>query len=94
VLKPDSVSQRYARFAGASALNDDAQVFRYSATGLISSGIDLRTVAGRTWAWWRRYELKVYPAWCPRAAPSLFTRLPVRPDCGRGSGPPWLSEPA
>lgn len=53
-VKPDSVSQRYARFAGSSALNDHSQLFRYSATGLISAGVDLRTVAGRTWMWWRR----------------------------------------
>lgn len=47
-LKPDSVSQRYARMCSRLGWNMNFHQLRhYSATGLISSGVDVTTVAGR-----------------------------------------------
>jgi len=47
-LKPDSVSQRYARMCARLGWDMNFNQLRhYSATGLISSGVDVTTVAGR-----------------------------------------------
>jgi integrase len=47
-LKPDSVSQRYVRLARRLGISTTIHKLRhYSATELISAGVDVRTVAGR-----------------------------------------------
>lgn len=47
-LKPDSASQRYARLARRLDISTTIHKLRhYSATELISAGVDVRTVAGR-----------------------------------------------
>jgi integrase len=85
-LKPDSVSQRYARLARRLGITTTIHKLRhYSATELISAGVDVRTVAGRLGhGGGGTTTLKVYAAWVSesdqRAATSLFTRLPARPD--------------
>jgi integrase len=97
-LKPDSVSQRYARLARRLGISTTIHKLRhYSATELISAGVDVRTVAGRLGhGGGGTTTLKVYAAWVSesdqRAATSLFARLPARPDAAvapaphRGSG--------
>ncbi|HEX6402428.1 MAG TPA: tyrosine-type recombinase/integrase [Pseudonocardiaceae bacterium] len=85
-LKPDSVSQRYARLARRLGISTTIHKLRhYSATELISAGVDVRTVAGRLGhGSGGTTTLKVYAAWVSesdqRAATSLFARLPTRPD--------------
>lgn len=47
-LKPESVSQRYSRQARRLGIKTTIHKLRhYSATELISGGVDVRTVAGR-----------------------------------------------
>jgi len=47
-LKPDSVSQRYSRMCARLGWDMNIHQLRhYSATELITSGVDIRTVAGR-----------------------------------------------
>jgi DNA-binding transcriptional regulator YhcF (GntR family) len=85
-LKPDSVSQRYARLARRLGISTTIHKLRhYSATELISAGVDVRTVAGRLGhGGGGTTTLKVYAAWVSesdqRAATSLFNRLPTRPN--------------
>ncbi|HKR51766.1 MAG TPA: tyrosine-type recombinase/integrase [Pseudonocardiaceae bacterium] len=85
-LKPDSVSQRYARLVKRLGIATTIHKLRhYSATELISAGVDVRTVAGRLGhGGGGTTTLKVYAAWVSesdqRAATSLFARLPARPD--------------
>ncbi|HEY6424224.1 MAG TPA: tyrosine-type recombinase/integrase [Pseudonocardiaceae bacterium] len=85
-LKPDSVSQRYARLARRLGISTTIHKLRhYSATELISAGVDVRTVAGRLGhGGGGTTTLKVYAAWVSesdqRSATSLFARLPARPD--------------
>jgi integrase len=97
-LKPDAVSQRYARLARRLGISTTIHKLRhYSATELISAGVDVRTVAGRLGhGGGGTTTLKVYAAWVSesdqRASTSLFARLPARPDAAvappphRGSG--------
>jgi integrase len=93
-LKPDSVSQRYARLARRLGISTTIHKLRhYSATELISAGVDVRTVAGRLGhGGGGTTTLKVYAAWVSesdqRAATSLFARLPARPDADADSAPP------
>jgi site-specific recombinase XerD/DNA-binding transcriptional regulator YhcF (GntR family) len=92
-LKPDSVSQRYARLARRLGISTTIHKLRhYSATELISAGVDVRTVAGRLGhGGGGTTTLKVYAAWVSesdqRAATSLFARLPARPDASADSTP-------
>jgi integrase len=85
-LKPDSVSQRYARLVRRLGISTTIHKLRhYSATELISAGVDVRTVAGRLGhGGGGTTTLKVYAAWVSesdqRAATSLFARPPARPD--------------
>lgn len=87
-LKPDSVSQRYGRLARRLGISTTIHKLRhYSATELISAGVNVRTVAGRLGhGGGGTTTLKVYAAWVSesdqRAATNLFTRLPTRPDTG------------
>jgi integrase len=81
-LLPDSVSQRYGRLVGHLNINTTLHKLRhYSATELISAGVDIRTVAGRLGhGGGGTTTLKVYAAWVSeadqRAAATLASRLP------------------
>lgn len=93
-LKPDSVSQRYVRLATRLGISTTIHKLRhYSATELISAGVDVRTVAGRLGhGGGGTTTLKVYAAWVSesdqRAATSLFARLPARPEDVLDQAPP------
>jgi hypothetical protein len=84
-LVPGSVSQRYSRMAGRLGIDTHLHALRhYSATELISAGVDARTVAGRLGhRGGGNTTLRVYAAWVAesdqRAARGLVSRLPQRP---------------
>ncbi|WP_344414432.1 tyrosine-type recombinase/integrase [Pseudonocardia ailaonensis] len=84
-LLPDSVSQRYGKLARKLGIATSIHKLRhYSATELISAGVDIRTVAGRLGhGGGGTTTLRVYTAWVAesdqRAATNLFSRLPARP---------------
>lgn len=84
-LKPDSVSQRYDRMCGRIGLKTTIHKIRhYSATELITAGVDVRTVAGRLGhGGGGTTTLRVYSAWVAetdqRAAGTLSARLPDLP---------------
>jgi len=81
-LVPSSVSQRYRKLAERLKLNSHLHQLRhYSATELITAGVDVRTVAGRLGhSGGGTTTLRVYAAWKEeadqRAAESLGVRLP------------------
>jgi hypothetical protein len=81
-LKPDSVTQRYARMCAKLGWDMNIHQLRhYSATELIASGVDVRTVAGRLGHGGRgTTTLRVYTAWVSeadqRAAGTLAGRMP------------------
>jgi integrase len=81
-LKPDTVTQRYDRMAKRLGITTTFHKLRhYSATELISAGVDIRTVAGRLGhGGGGTTTLKVYAAWVSeadqRAATALANRLP------------------
>jgi hypothetical protein len=85
-LKPDSVSQRYERMCARLGWDMNIHQLRhYSATELISAGVDVRTVAGRLGHGGGGVTtLRVYSAWVPeadkRAAGTLAERLPAPPS--------------
>ncbi|WP_240690555.1 MULTISPECIES: tyrosine-type recombinase/integrase [unclassified Amycolatopsis] len=84
-LKPDSVSQRYARMCARLGWDMNIHQLRhYSATELIAAGTDVRTVAGRLGhGGGGSTTLKVYSAWVAesdeRASGTLAGRLPDLP---------------
>jgi len=84
-LKPSSVTQRYDRLARRLGIDTTLHKLRhYSATELITAGVDIRTVAGRLGhAGGGTTTLRVYAAWVSeadqRAATTLLTRMPARP---------------
>jgi integrase len=84
-LKPDSVTQRYARMCARLGLDAHIHQLRhYSATELIAAGVDVRTVAGRLGhGGGGATTLKVYSAWRSeadqRAAGALAGRMPALP---------------
>lgn len=84
-LKPDSVSQRYSRMCARLDLDMNIHQLRhYSATELISAGVDVRTVAGRLGhGGGGATTLRVYSAWLSeadqRAAGNLASRMPAPP---------------
>jgi len=84
-LKPDTVGQRYERMCARLGWDMNLHQLRhYSATELISAGVDVRTVAGRLGhGGGGTTTLKVYSAWRSeadqRAADSLGIRMPVPP---------------
>jgi integrase len=86
-LKPDSVSQRYARMCGRKPLKWDMNIHQlrhYSATELISAGVDVTTVGGRLGhGGGGSTTLRFYSAWVSeadqRAAGTLSVRLPELP---------------
>ena len=90
-LNPDSVSQRYKRMADSLDIDTTLKSLRhYSATELISAGVDVRTVAGRLGhGGGGATTLRVYTAWTSeadqRAARTVSGRMPARPT-GSTSG--------
>lgn len=90
-LKPDSVSQRYDRMCARLGYDMSIKELRhYSATELISAGVDVRTVAGRLGhSGGGTTTLRVYAAWRAetdqRAAGDLAARI-GRPDATTDAG--------
>lgn len=84
-LKPASLGQRYNRLATRLGIKTTIHKLRhYSATELISGGVDIRTVAGRLGhAGGGTTTLKIYTAWVTeadqRASQTLLSRVPERP---------------
>jgi integrase len=84
-MKPDTVTQRYRRMcAGLGWDMHLHQLRHFSATELITAGVDVRTVAGRLGhGAGGATTLRVYSAWVSeadqRAVASLATRLPSLP---------------
>ncbi|MDR7300869.1 tyrosine-type recombinase/integrase [Haloactinomyces albus] len=84
-LVPSSVTQRYERMATRLGIEATLHKLRhYSATELISSGVDVRTVAGRLGhGSGGMTTLRVYSAWVSeadqRASAALANRVPERP---------------
>lgn len=84
-LHPDSVSQRYKRMADSLGIETTLKSLRhFSATELISAGVDVRTVAGRLGhGGGGATTLRVYTAWTSeadqRAAQTVSGRMPARP---------------
>jgi integrase len=84
-LIPDSVSQRYGHAADRLGIETHLHSLRhYSATELISAGVDVRTVAGRLGhGGGGTTTLRVYTAWVSesdqRASQALTSRVPARP---------------
>ncbi|CRK59173.1 Integrase [Alloactinosynnema sp. L-07] len=82
---PPSMSQRYARWMKTLGIDSCLKNLRhYSATELITAGVDIRTVAGRLGhGGGGTTTLKVYSAWVQeadqRASRTLMTRMPNRP---------------
>lgn len=84
-MNPDTITQRYGRMAKALGLDTHFHALRhFSATELISAGVDPRTVAGRLGhGGGGATTLRVYSAWVPesdrRAAGIVASRLPAPP---------------
>ena len=94
---PSGVTHRYARMVGKLGIRTHLHAIRhYSATELLASGVDLRTVAGRLGhGSGGATTLKVYAAWVARAdqqaSELLAARLPsraLRADPSQGSPDP------
>jgi integrase len=84
--KLTTVSQRYRRCAESLGIRTTLKSLRhYSATELITAGVDIRTVAGRLGhGGGGTTTLKVYAAWVSaadqHASAVLMNRMPPRPD--------------
>ncbi len=82
---PDTATQRYRRMATRLGINTTLKNLRhYTATELISGGVDVRTVAGRLGhGGGGATTLRVYAAWTSeadqRAARTVSGRMPARP---------------
>jgi integrase len=81
---PDSISRRYKRMAEKLGIDTHIHALRhFSATELLTAGVDLRTVAGRLGhGGGGATTLRVYAAWVAasdrKAAEILGSRLPKR----------------
>ena len=90
-LKPSTVSRRYTRLAARLGIKTTIHKLRhYSATELISGGVDVRTVAGRLGhGGGGTTTLRVYAAWVSeadqRVSAGLLDRLPQRPTAEPGT---------
>jgi len=88
-LQPDSVSQRYGDLVKRLGIHTSIHKLRhYSATELISAGVDALTVAGRLGhGGGGTTTLRYYTAWVSesgkRAASTLTARMPGRPADGQ-----------
>ncbi|MGH3626918.1 MAG: tyrosine-type recombinase/integrase, partial [Sciscionella sp.] len=95
-LKPATVGQRYQRMCAKLGWDMNIHQLRhYSATELISAGVDARTVAGRLGhGGGGATTLRVYTAWVSeadqRAAHSLSARMPAPPVSTDSTGSPVL----
>jgi integrase len=84
-FNPDTATQRYRRMAARLGINTTLKNLRhYTATELISGGVDVRTVAGRLGhGGGGATTLRVYAAWTSeadqRAARTVSGRMPARP---------------
>jgi integrase len=84
-LRPDAVSQRFKKMCARLGIDAHIHQLRhYSATELIASGVDVRTVAGRLGhSGGGTTTLKVYSAWRSeadqRAAAGVGARMPALP---------------
>lgn len=84
-LRPDTVTQRYARLADQLGIATTFHKLRhFSATELIAAGVDPRTVGGRLGhGSGGATTLRVYSAWVAesdqRASKTLSSRMPARP---------------
>ncbi len=84
-MKPGTITQRYSRLVQQLGIRTTFHKLRhYSATELIASGVDVRTVAGRLGhGGGGATTLRVYAAWVSetdqRASTGLLDRLPRRP---------------
>ncbi len=84
-LKPNTVTQRYRRMCERLGWDMNIHELRhYSATELITAGVDVRTVAGRLGhGGGGATTLRVYSAWVSeadqRAAGNFSTRMPKAP---------------
>lgn len=82
---PDGITHRYSKMTAGLELDTHLHELRhYSATELITAGVDLRTVAGRLGhGGGGTTTLRVYAAWVPgadqQAADLLASRMPSRP---------------
>ncbi|MBB5869682.1 integrase [Allocatelliglobosispora scoriae] len=84
-LVPDTATQRFGRMASRLSISSVLHSLRhYSATELVTAGVDIRTVAGRLGhGGGGATTLRVYAAWRSeadqRAAATLAARMPPRP---------------
>ena len=98
-LTPDSVTQRYDRMATRLGLETTLHKLRhYSATELITAGVDPRTVAGRLGhGGGGTTTLRTYTAWVSeadqRAARGIGARMPTRPNTIEGQNGPRPRHP-
>lgn len=85
-LKPDTITQRYGRLAKRLGISTTFHKLRhFSATELITAGVDPRTVGGRLGhGSGGATTLRVYSAWVSesdqRASKNLGSRMPARPS--------------
>jgi integrase len=93
-LVPDTATQRYERMVAKLGIDSTLHKLRhYSATELITAGVDPRTVAGRLGhGGGGSTTLRVYAAWISeadqRAATTLAGRMPTRPKAAVTSRSP------
>lgn len=89
-MNPDTATQRYQRMATRLGIKTTLKNLRhYTATELISGGVDVRTVAGRLGhGGGGSTTLRVYAAWTSeadqRAARTVSGRMPARPRSDSG----------
>ena len=94
-MKPDTVTQRYRRLAARNGLRSTRihSLRHYSATELLSAGVDLKTVSGRLGHASGSTTLRFYAAWLEeadrRAAGSISTTIPMPDPLKRAPRTPY-----